>query len=405
MSEKIRLKMNYNFDEIVNRNGSHCVKYDSREQIFGRQDVVPLWVADTDFRTPDFIVEAVIQRARHEVYGYPIRPESYDTAVQNWLKQQHGWTIDREGLSVIPNVVVGLASLVLSLTQPGDGIIVQPPVYFPFFHVVKGNDRTMTENPLKLENGRYHFDLEDLKAKIDSNTKMLLLCNPHNPGGMVWQRDELEALGKICLEHNIIVVSDEIHADLVLPGSKHLPFALVSPDHSRITVTAMAASKTFNVAGLSSAFLVFSDSGIHKRYKKFEQATHLNSVSFFGLVATEAAFSYGAEWLRQLITYLDGNRTFIEQYISEKIPGIRFIHPEATFLMWLDFSAYGLSDTEVFQRLVDCGVGLNPGNLFGTGGTGYMRLNFGCPRSVLETGLKMIEKEFGRTKQVRKNLL
>jgi len=386
----------YNFDEIIDRSGTDCEKYDSREKVFGSADVIPLWVADTDFRTPDFIIKAIQKRAAHEIYGYPIRPDTYCRSIQQWLLRQHNWHINTEMLSCSPNVVVGLASLVLSLTQPGEGIIVQPPVYFPFFHVVQGNDRSLIENPLVMENGRYRFDLDDLKSKIDKNTRMLLLCNPHNPGGMSWTREELEALGKICIENQIIVVSDEIHADLVLPGRKHIPFAMVSEEHAKICITAMAASKTFNVAGLSSAFLIFTNPELYRPYKKFINATHISSGNFFGMIATEAAFTHGDAWLEQLIAYLDGNRTFTEDFIKQRIPKIRIVHPEATFLIWLDFSDFGLSDDQIVKKLVACGVGLSPGYLFGTGGIGFMRLNFGCPRSVLNRALEKMEEGFGK---------
>jgi cysteine-S-conjugate beta-lyase len=386
----------YNFDEIIDRSGTDCEKYDSREKVFGKADVIPLWVADTDFRTPAFITDAIKKRADHEIYGYPIRPESYCNSIQKWLLRQHEWLIDREMLCCSPNVVVGLASLVLSLTQPGDGIIVQPPVYYPFFHVVQGNDRSLIENPLKLKNGRYYFDLEDLKSKINDKTRMLLLCNPHNPGGMSWKRDELEALGKICIKNNIIVVSDEIHADLVLPGHKHLPFASVSEEHARICITAMAASKTFNVAGLSSAFLIFTNRDLYRPYKKFINATHISSGNFFGMIATVAAFTHGDEWLEQLRAYLDCNVKLAEHFISTRMPRIKIMHPEATFLLWLDFRDFGLNDEQLLKKLVDCGVGLSPGYLFGTGGSGFMRLNFGCPRPVLQNALEKMEEGFGK---------
>jgi cysteine-S-conjugate beta-lyase len=385
----------YNFDEIIDRQGSNCDKYDSRESVFGTSDVIPLWVADTDFRTPDFIVKAVQERASHEIYGYPTKPDSYYQSIKDWIYQQHQWEVGQNQIVFMPNVVIALASLVLSFTQPGDEIVVQPPVYFPFFHVVKGNNRSVIENPLKLVNGRYHFDLDDLKSKISSNTKMLILCSPHNPGGMVWTKGELEELGQICVEHNIIVVSDEIHSDLVFPGFKHTPFASVSEAFSKQCITTMAASKTFNIAGLSSAYIIFTNPSHQNQFKHFQYGTHISSGNFFGLVATEAAYREGQNWLQQLMSYLEGNVAFIESFINDNLPKVKSVRPEATYLLWLDFSSYGFSDEELQKRMVGCGLGLSPGFLFGTGGKGFMRLNFGCPRSVLQAAMSKMKQGFG----------
>ena len=299
--------MKYNFDEIIDRRNTNCEKYDSREKIFGNANVIPLWVADTDFRTPDFIVNAVKKRANHEVYGYPTKPDSYYNSIRGWVKRRHGWDVAVNEIQFAPNVVIGLATLIMCLTKPGDKIIVQPPVYFPFFHVVEGNDRVMIENPLKNINGRYHFDMDDLKSKVDENTKMILLCNPHNPGGTVWTREELTELGNFCLEKNILVVSDEIHADLIYSGNKHIPFASISKDFSQNSITTMSASKTFNIAGLTSAFMIIPNRKHRIAYQRLMQATHISSGNFFGLVATEAALTFGDEWLAQLIDYLENN--------------------------------------------------------------------------------------------------
>jgi cysteine-S-conjugate beta-lyase len=387
--------MKYNFDEIIDRTNTNCEKYDSREQVFGNKDVIPLWVADTDFRTPDFIVKAVKERAEHEIYGYPIKPESFYNAIQNWIERRHGWTIEKEWIAYSPNVVIGLASLILSLTKPGDKIVVQPPVYFPFFHVVEGNGRTMVENPLKEVNGRFTFDLDDLKSKIDSQTKMLLLCNPHNPGGMVWKESELRELGEICIDNGIIVVSDEIHADLVYKGNKHIPFGSISEAFAQASVTTMSASKTFNIAGLSSAFLVAPNKNHFKAYKQFMHATHISSGNFFGIVATEAALNYGDVWLDELMVYLDNNLKLLLEFFAEKLPKIKVMKPEGTYLVWIDLSGLTISAKEAFKELNKAGVGLSPGFLFGTGGENHVRLNMGCPRSVLLEGLQRIQIALG----------
>jgi cysteine-S-conjugate beta-lyase len=386
--------MDYNFDEIIDRSNSNCEKYDSRKRIFGKEDLIPLWVADTDFKTPDFIVNAVKKRAAHEIYGYPIKPDSFYMSIQNWLFNQHRWNVNKDWILYSPNVVVGLASSILCMTKPGDKIVVQPPVYFPFFHVVEGNGRILTENPLKLKNGRYNFDFDDLKSKIDKQTKMLLLCNPHNPGGRVWKREELKELAKICFENEIIILSDEIHSDLILFGNKHVPFATLSNEAEKICITVSSASKTFNIAGLSSAYLVISDKNLRSMYNRFMQATHISSGNFFGLVATEAAYNFGADWLKQLLVYLEKNYQYLEDFLKEKLPRLKPMKPDATFLVWIDLSGLDISAETAFQKLIAAGVGLSPGNLFGTGGQNFVRLNIGCPFSILKESLERIRIAF-----------
>jgi cystathionine beta-lyase len=383
--------MQYNFDEIINRENTNCEKYDSREEVFGNKDVIPLWVADTDFRTPDFIVKAVKARAEHEVYGYPIKPDSYYSAIQGWVKRRHDWDVEKQNIAFTPNVVIGMASLVLSLTKPGDKIIVQTPVYFPFFHVVDGNDRVVVENPLKVSQGKFTFDFDDLKSKIDSQTKMLLLCNPHNPGGRVWSKQELTVLGRICIDNNIIVVSDEIHADLIFSGFKHVPFASISEEFAQNSITTMSASKTFNTAGLTSAFLITNNKKYMQAYKRLMQATHISSGNFFGLVATEAALTHGDSWLGQLMAYLEENLKTLTNFLAENLPKLKVMQPEGTYLVWIDFSGLSISAKEAFKKMNEVGVGLSPGYLFGTGGENFMRLNMGCPRSVLLEGLERMK--------------
>lgn len=382
--------MIYNFDEIIDRSNTNCEKYDSRERIFKNPDLIPLWVADTDFKTPNFIVEAVKKRAAHEIYGYPIIPNSFYNSIIGWLQRRHNWQVEKDWIHYSPNVVIGLASLVLSLTKPGDKIIVQPPVYFPFFHVVKGNGRVMVENQLKKVNGRYTFDFDDLISKIDKDTKLLLLCNPHNPGGMVWSRDELNQLGQICIDNNIIVISDEIHSDLIYNGYKHIPFASISEAFSANCITAMSASKTFNIAGLSSSFLIISNNQLARQYEKFMQATHISSGNFFGLVATQAAYENGDDWLLQLLAYLEGNRQLLSSYLTMHLPKVKLMQPEGTYLAWIDLTELSISAQEAFDKLVKAGIGLSPGHLFGLGGDNYVRLNIGCPRSVLSKALEIM---------------
>jgi len=386
--------MIYNFDEIINREGTGCIKYDIRKQVFGKSDVLPLWVADMDFKTPDFIINALKERLEHEILGYSFRTSSYNNSIVEWQMKRHQWKIQKDWLSFTPGVVTGLALAVESFSSPGDEVILQPPVYPPFFNVILNTGRKVVENPLKKIEGRYTFDLEDLKNKITSSTKMLILCNPHNPGGMVWKRQELMALANICLENNIMMVSDEIHADIVYKGNKHIPLASLSKDIADHCVVFMAPSKTFNVAGLSTAYVIIPDVRLLGIYKNTLNREELSLGNLMGNVALESAYRNGEDWLNQLLDYLQDNISFIDRYLKEKLPKVIMMKPEATFLAWLDFSAFNLSDEEIKQRIINAGVGLNPGIDFGKQGTGYMRLNFGCPRSVLEEALSRIAKTF-----------
>lgn len=384
----------YNFDERIDRTQTNSIKYDGRKMFFGNADLLPLWVADMDFRTPDFIVDAVKKRAEHEIFGYTFRAESYNQSIVNWLKRRHNWEIKPDWISFSPGVVAGLTLAIEAFSKPGDGVIVQPPVYFPFFDSVKGTGREMIENPLRLENGRYYFDLEDLKSKITPTTRLLLLSNPHNPGGMAWNEKELTELAKICLENKILIISDEIHSDLIFDGFKHTPLAGISEEIAQNCVICMAPSKTFNTAGLTTSFLVIPNKRHFVAYERVMRLPHLHMGNIFGTVALEAAYTHGEEWLSQLIQYLQGNYTFLEQFFNDHLPEVKVMRPEATYLIWLDFSAFRLTDEVLNQKLIDNGIGLNRGVQFGKQGSGYMRINIGCPRSILEEALIRIENTF-----------
>lgn len=385
----------YNFDEIIDRTNTNCVKYDGRKIFFGKDDVIPLWVADMDFKTPDFITEAVRERAAHEIYGYTFRPHSYYQSIINWQKKRNNWNIRKEWIHFSPGVVPALALAVMCFSEPGDTVIVQTPVYFPFFSAVKNSGRELIENPLHFENGRYHMDFDDLRRKIQADTKILLLCNPHNPGGMVWTPDELKTLGEICAENNILVVSDEIHSDLIFDGHQHTPFASLGEELAMNSITCMAPSKTFNIAGLSTSFLIIPNKKIFDKYEEMMQGTHLYGGNLFGAVALEAAYTHGTNWLNQMMDYIQENYRFMEQYLQEHLPSVVPVKPEATYLVWLDFSALGLKDFEINERLIKAGVGLNRGVQFGKQGKGFMRLNLASPRAVLQEALVRMQKEFG----------
>ena len=385
---------NYQFDEVVDRTNTNSLKYDARQAFFGSADVLPLWVADMDFKTPDFIISALKRRLEHEILGYTFRDDRYFESIINWLKTRHGWQVEKEWITFSPGVVAGLTLAIEAYSKPGDEVIVQPPVYFPFFDSVKGTGRKMVENPLKLVNGRYSFDFEDLKKKISPKTKLLLLCNPQNPGGMVWTKAELTELATICLENKVLVVADEIHSDLVYPGSKHIPLPTISEEIANNCVVCMAASKTFNIAGLTTSFVIAKNKQLLARYDRVLRVPHLHMGNIFGSLALETAYREGAAWVDELVAYLHGNYLFLENYLKENIPQIVPMKPEATYLIWLDFSAFQLSDKELNRKLVEAGVGLNKGVQFGTQGSGYMRINIGCPRSTLEQALERTKKAF-----------
>jgi cystathionine beta-lyase len=386
----------YNFDEIVPRKGTNCLKYDALEMFFKSEDLLPLWVADMDFKTPDFIVNAIKQRVDHEVYGYTFRPDSYYEAVISWMNRRHNWAVKKEWISFSPGVVAGLTFAIEAFSKPGDGIVVQSPVYFPFFDCVKGTKRKMIDNPLKIVDGRYTFDLDDLKAKIDKNTKLLMLCNPQNPGGMVWTKEELVALTNICLENDIMIISDEIHSDLIFDGHKHIPIASISEQVAQNCVVSMAPSKTFNVAGLTSSIVIIPNKANFVRYERAIGVGHLHMGNVFGSVALEAAYTHGDEWLEQMLGYLWDNYLLLEEFITTKLPRVKVMKPEATYLIWMDFTDYGMKNDDLMKFLIEnAKLALNDGGRFGLGGDGWLRINIGCPRSILQEALLRLEKAFG----------
>ncbi|WP_297088886.1 PatB family C-S lyase [uncultured Draconibacterium sp.] len=386
----------YNFDEIIERHETNCLKYDALDRFFKTNDALPLWVADMDFKTPDFIIDAIKKRIDHEILGYTFRSDSYYQSVIGWMSRRHNWEIKKEWISFSPGVVAGLTYAIETFSNPGDGVIVQPPVYFPFFDSVKGTNRKLIQNPLKIEAGRYTFDFDDLKAKIDKNTKLLLLCNPQNPGGMVWTKEELIQLTNICLENNIMIISDEIHSDLIYNDHKHIPLASISEEVAQNCMVCMAPSKTFNVAGLSSSLAIIPNKRKLAAYERTIGVGHLGMGNIFGSVALEAAYTHGDEWLKQLLAYLWDNYQLLEDFMTEKLPRVKVMKPEATYLIWLDFSDYGMKNEALSKFATEkAKVALNDGGRFGIGGDGWLRINIGCPRSVLQEALERLEKAFG----------
>jgi cysteine-S-conjugate beta-lyase len=384
--------MYYNFDEIINRENTCSYKYDLRHKIFKKEDVIPMWVADMDFNTPPYVIDALRKRLEHEILGYSyISPAVYKSIV-TWNKLRHGWTIKPEWISFSPGVVPAINLLVLAFTEPGDQIIVQPPVYFPFFPAVENHGRKLVTNPLHYENGAYGMDFEDMESKINEKTRMFILCNPHNPTGNVWSGDVLRRLGEICMRHGILLVSDEIHGDLVYPGNRHIPAAGISPGMAANTITCMAPSKTFNLAGLSTSYLVIPDEKKKMQYERKLDQIHVGAGNLFGFVAMEAAYSHGEEWLDQLMNYVAGNYRLLQEFISQHIPQISVVRPQATYMVWLDCTRMGMSPAELKDFMIHmAGLGLSDGPIFGKGGEGFQRINIGCPRSVLYQALLKLQ--------------
>lgn len=380
---------NYDFDTIINRRNTSCVKWDDD----GREDVLPMWVADMDFAVAPQIQEAMRQRLNHPVYGYTFPGEDLLTAVTSWVGRRYHWQIEKEWLAFSPGVVPALSMSILAFTNPGDRVLIMTPVYHPFYSSIQENGRVIVANPLVRDlQGRYEIDFDRLEAQIDARTKVLLMCNPHNPVGRVWSREELLRLADIAKRHDLIVISDEIHADFIYSGHEHISIASLSEDMAGRTITAYAPSKTFNLAGLSQSYVVIPNPRLRAAYNAIHGALALGD-NIFGQTALTAAYNEAEEWLNDLITYLEGNRDFAVDYIRENIPQISLYSPEGTYLLWLDCKALGLKNETLaafFQE--QARVRVNAGFHFGAQAESFVRLNIGCPRALLREGLSRIRE-------------
>jgi cystathionine beta-lyase len=381
----------YDFDKIIDRRGSNALKVDALEERYGDAGLIPLWVADMDFETPPFIVEALRERLEHPVFGYTREPPGYWPSVIAWLRERHAWEVRPEWLSYIPGIVKGIGMVINLFTGRGDKVIIQPPVYHPFRLVPEGNGREVVYNPLRLAGDRYEMDLEQLERVIDDRCKLLILSNPHNPGGRVWERETLAALAGICERRRVLVVSDEIHADMGLYGHAYTPFMTVSEAAARVSITFGAPSKSFNIAGLVSSFAVVPDDTLRRRFYSWLAANEMNEPTIFATIATEAAYTRGREWLEQMLAYVEGNVDFVDRYLSEHLPLIRVMKPQASFLAWLDCRRLGLDHDALVDLFVKrARLALNDGRMFGPGGDGFMRMNVGTSRRVLEKALHQL---------------
>lgn len=386
--------MTYDFDKDIDRGQTSSIKYDLRKKFFGSEEVLPMWVADMDFETPDFIREAVITRAEHPIYGYTFRGESYLQAHIDWFKKQYDWAIEKDWMVFSPGIVPALNMAVLGLTNRGDKIIVQPPVYHPFFTAVSNHNRELVYNELIKGDGTYSMDF-DLLEEQAADARMLILCNPHNPVGRSWRREELDKLADICVRHNLLVISDEIHADLVLPDYKHTPFATVHPGLKSSILTMHAASKTFNLAGLATSTVIIEDETLREQFKQLVDFLHVGMGNIFGAIATETAFREGGEWHKQMLHYINENVNYFSDQLSAKLPKLKVFKPEATYMVWLDFNAFNMDDEALKKYIInEADLGLNSGIDFGSGGSRFMRINLACPRKTVELAVKKIIDAF-----------
>lgn len=385
--------MVYNFDKIIDRKGTGAVKFDAIEKVFGKDDLLPLWVADMDFETPDFIVEAMRERLEHPIFGYPTELPDFRPSICDWIESHHQWEIQKEWLCFIPGIVKGIGIAINALLEKGDKVIIQPPVYHPFRLIPQKNHHEVVFNPLReLPEGGYEMDFENLEEICDEKCKMLILANPHNPAGITWSRETLQKLASFCHKRGIIVISDEIHCDMALFGNKHIPFAAVSAEAAACSITFGAPSKTFNIAGIVSSYAIVPDPVLRKRFFDWVDANEFGAAHIFAPIATIAAYRKGEDWRLQLLKYLEENVEFVITYCKENIPQIKPLRPQASFLIWLDCRALGLDHDQLIDLFINkAGLALNDGEMFNPGGAGFMRLNVGCPRKVLETALENLK--------------
>ena len=388
----------YNFDKIIDRSGTGALKLDVLNKRYGRSDLLPLWVADMDFETPEFIVDAISKRLEHHIFGYTVEPEDYWPTVIDWIESHHQWNINEDWITYIPGIVKGIGMAVNVFTQKDEKVIIQPPVYHPFRLTPIGNGREVVFNPLKRnEDGTYEMDFDNLSEVADDKCRMLILSNPHNPGGIVWSKETLVRLADFCYDHNILVLSDEIHCDMALYGNKHIPFASVSDKASHCSITFGAPTKTFNLAGIVSSYAIIPDDKIRAQYFGWLRANELNEPTLFAPIATIAAFRYGEEWRRQMLEYVEGNMDYVIEYCAKNIPQIKPLRPQASFLLWLDCRNLNLNHEQLNDLFVNrAKLALNDGEMFGIGGEGYMRLNVGCPRALLNKAMDRLKNAIAK---------
>ena len=392
--------MTYDFDKIIDRTGSGDLKHGVLKERWGRDDLLPLWVADMDFETPLFITDALRRRLDHSLFGYTVVPDELWTTIIQWIKDHHQWQVQRQWLTYIPGIVKGIGMAINVFVKDDEKVIIQPPVYHPFRLTPEGNGRQVVYNPLKEVNGTYEMDFEQLAEVVDDKCRLLILSNPHNPAGICWSKDTLQRLAHFCYEHNIIIISDEIHCDMAIFGNKHIPFASVSDEAAQISITFGAPSKTFNIAGIVSSYAVVPNDSLRRRFYTWLEANELNDPPLFAPIATIAAYQQGEEWRCQMLEYIEGNIRFVEDFCSKHLPQIKPWRPQASFLVWLDCRALGLSQEALVDLFVNrAHLALNDGAMFFArqggkaerGSDGFMRLNVAAPRAVLSQALQQLQ--------------
>ena len=382
--------MPYNFDEIISRKGTNNVKHDLVQKVFGTDDIIPMWVADMDFKSPDFVVEAIKKRCEHEFFGYTFAGEGYYNAIIKWLENRYNLSATQENLHFIPGIVAGIAYCIQTFTKENDKILIQTPVYPPFINLPKKNNRELVCSKLKIENGRFTIDFDDFAEKV-KGCKLFILANPHNPGGTIWTKEELRQIAHICHQNNVIVIADEIHADLVLPGFKHNSFASVSQEAKDCSITFIAPSKTFNIAGFSSSVCCIFNQEIREKYYGFLNSNDIANGNILAYTVCEAAFTHGEEWLNELTNYLQKNVDYLKTFFETHLPMLNVMIPLASYLVWIDFNALGMTQKQLSKFIIEeAKVGLNSGTDFGEDYEGFMRMNIGCPLSILKTALNNI---------------
>lgn len=386
--------MKYNFDEVIDRRGSDSLKLEALLPRWGREDLIPMWVADMDFRTPPFIIDSVKKRIECEIFGYTEKPNTWYQSIINWQKKRHQLAITKEMISFIPGVVPAIVMAIEAFTKVGEQVLIQPPVYYPFAAAIRNTGRKVITNPLLLGNLQYYIDFDDFEKKVKT-CKLFILCNPHNPGGRVWSKEELEKLAAICLKYQVLMISDEIHADLTLPFYKHISLASLSEEIAMNTVTFSSASKTFNMAGLASAYAIIPNPQVRQKFLDKTVGYMLTDGNIFAFQTTVAAYEQGEEWLDQLLPYVQGNIDFLTQYIDQYLPKVKYLVPQASYLVFLDFRSLGLSQKELVSFCTNkAHLALVDGSVFGEEGKGFMRINLASPRSVIEKALEQLKEAF-----------
>ncbi|MGM0854540.1 MAG: MalY/PatB family protein [Bacillota bacterium] len=381
------------FEEIINRKGSSSVKWDLTKTVFGKDDVLPMWVADMDFLPPQDVLDALQDRLKHGIFGYTFVGDETAASIKEWVHKRHGWDIEKTWLQYSPGVVPAISTIIQALTVPGDKVLVQSPVYTPFFSLVEDNDREIVNAQLDYDEGSYSIDFGAFEESLKTGVKLFLLCNPHNPSGRVWKKEELMKIAELCHQYNVVIVSDEIHSDLVYETDTHIPLASLNDSFRDITITCIAPSKTFNLAGLQASAMITPNPDFREKIAAIHKKQGFFTLNTFGIVGMEAAYRFGEAWLEEILAYLQENVRVTKEFIGKQLPDLQLVDPEGTYLLWIDCTKMELSDEELKERLLDKGrLALEPGTKYGPGGEGFVRMNIACPRVTLMDGLERLRK-------------